>query len=124
MKVAVFLKVKAVICLVYGLGMMTLPGILIKFYGVSLDAAGIYLANLFGVCLIGLSLICWFTSAARASDLKQNILLSLAITDTAGFGLTLFHQFSGVINILGWTTVALWLLFAAGCLIYRFLIKE
>lgn len=124
MKVNIFLKIKGIICFVFGLAMITFPGFFIRFYGSALDPAGIYMANLFGVSFLGLGLICWFTSQTGPSELKQNILLSLALIDTVGFGFTFFHQISGIVNILGWTTVALWLIFAAGCWVYRFMIKE
>jgi len=41
MKVSTFLVIKAVISLLFGIGMAVLPGQLMNLYGVTLDSSGI-----------------------------------------------------------------------------------
>ena len=116
---SVFLKIKGIICLVFALATLIIPTTLAPLYGLGIDFTGLYFTNLFGACFLGIGLICWFASGSASSELKQSVLLSLAIADTVGFGFSLYHQLTGPINALGWSTVALWLIFAAGCWFYR-----
>lgn len=115
----IFLKIKGIICLLFALGTLAFPGFVAPLYNFTLTFTSLYFVNLFGACFLGLALVCWFASEAASSELKRAILLSLAIADTVGFGFTLYHQLSGEINVLGWSTVLLWGTFAAGCWYFR-----
>lgn len=116
---SVFLKVKGIICLLFAVATLIIPGVVAPLYGFNITFTAMYFTNLFGVCFLGIGLICWFLSNAESSILKSRILLSLAIADTIGFGFTLNHQLFGAVNALGWTTVVLWAAFAAGCWIFQ-----
>lgn len=115
----IFLKIKGLICIVFAAATLVVPNIVAPLYNFEFNFTGIYFANMFGVCFLGIGLICWMASKSNGSDLKAAMMLSLAITDTAGFGFTLYHQLTGTISFLGWTTVILWLAFAIGCWYYR-----
>jgi len=124
MNVNVFLKIKGLVCVVFGLLMLVVPGVLAPIYGFVIDFSSLYFTHFFGVCFLGLGLICWSTSLAPVSELKQNILLSLAVIDTIGTGFCIYHQLVSPLNAIHWSTVVLWALFAAGCWIYRSTVKE
>lgn len=113
--ITIYLKVKGIICLLFAIATLVFPRVIAPLYGLSITFTALYFTNLFGVCFMGIGLICWFTSMAQDSAYKKSVLLSLAVTDTFGFGFMLKHQLSGDINALGWTTVGLWFVFAAGC---------
>lgn len=66
----------------------------------------------FGAMLVGIAMICYFASNARASVLRKKVILSLAIADTLGLILALIAQFSGKFTGLGWILVVLWLALA------------
>lgn len=114
-----FLKVKGLICIVFAFATLVIPNVVAPFYNFDFNFTGMYFANMFGVCFLGIGLICWMASKSGSSDLKSSMLLSLAIIDTIGFGFTLYHQLTGSISALGWVTVALWLAFAIGCWYFR-----
>jgi hypothetical protein len=121
---SIFLKIKGLICIVFAIATLVVPNVVAPLYNFDFNFTSMYFANMFGVCFLGIGLICWMASNSAASKLKQSILLSLAIADTAGFGFSLYHQLTGTINALGWTTVILWLFVAAGCWYYRLSAKE
>ncbi len=116
---SIFLKVKGLICLLFALGTLAIPGAIAPLFGLQMTFTAMYFANLFGACFLGLALICWYMSNAASSELKGAILLSLAVADTVGFGFMLYHQLTGAINGLGWITVILWGAFAVGCWYFR-----
>ena len=66
----------------------------------------------FGAILVGVAIICYFASNAKASAFRRNVILGLAIADTLGFILALIAQFSGKFTGLGWLVVLLWLVLA------------
>jgi hypothetical protein len=76
--------------------------------------------SFFGAMLVGIAIICYFASSARASVLRKNVMLSLGIGDTIGFILALLGQFSGKFTGLGWILVLLWLVLAAFLFYYYF----
>ena len=123
MNIKFFLSFKAIVSLGFGIIMLGVPTIFLPYYGVQLSPIGIVFAQWFGALNVGVGLICWFTSKADRSALRQSILLSLVIADTIGFFVALSAQLQGLSNMLGWSNVALWLFFALGLCYFRFIKK-
>ena len=124
MSLSFFLKIKSVVSILFGIGMVLFYSSLMSIYGITLGQSGILMTQWSGASFIGIGLICWFASKAESSDLLKGIVLSLFICDTTGFIVSFIGQVKGAANSLGWTTVALWLVFAMGLGFYQFLHKE
>ncbi len=120
MKVSTFLAIKAVVSLLFGIGMALLPTQLMNLYGVTLDAPGVFITRTVGACLIGIGLICWLGKEI-ANDGLRAITLGLFVGDTLGFIFALMAQLAGLMNPLGWVIVIIWLLLALGNGYCRFL---
>ena len=120
MKLGTFLIVKAIVCLIFGLGYMIAPVSVGSIYAISLDPDGVIMSRFFAALLIGIGIILWQCRNADWSVLK-NITLSLCIADTIGFIISLAGQLGGVMNSLGWIIVVIWLLLALGLGYFRFL---
>ena len=120
MKLSSFLLVKAIVCLVFGIGFVLIPVEVMSVYGATLDPAGMMMSRLFGAVFIGIGLICWLCKNADTNAMK-GITLALCIADTIGFIVALTTQLSGNINAVAWINVALWFLFALGLGYFRFL---
>ena len=73
----VFLVIKAIISLAFGLGFIIIPTVTASIYGIQLDSYGILMARWFAAFLVGIGLICIFTSTAADSKLQQGVFLSL-----------------------------------------------
>jgi hypothetical protein len=123
MKISGFLIIKAIISLVFGIGFVLIPSTVMSMYGVTLDAGGNLVGQFAGAALIGIGLICWFARQADKLALRS-ITQSLFIGDTIGFIVALIGQLGGVMNGLGWITVAIWLFLALGLGYFRFLSSE
>ena len=115
-----FLIIKAVISLLFGIALAVIPAQLMAIYGSTLDADAVLMARLVGALLIGVGLICWLSRNKSAESL-QDIVLSLFIADTLGFLVVLMGQLSGLMNALGWIIVLIWLLLAIGLGYFRFI---
>ena len=119
----VFLVIKAIISMVFGLGFIIIPAVTSSLYGIQLDSYGLMMARWFAAFLVGIGLICIFTSMAADSKLQQGVFLSLFIADIIGFINSLVSQLAGLMNALGWILVAIWLILALGVGYLRFLWK-
>jgi hypothetical protein len=121
MKLSDFMTLKAVVSVVYALGALLVPGLLLVFHGARADDFGQLLARYYGALLLGVALICWFIKNAEDSAMRRGILLALFVADTLGFIVALLAQLSGMMNFLGWVDAAIWLVLAVGLGYFRFL---
>lgn len=124
MNVSLFLKIKSVISVFFGLTMVFLTSFLMPIYGLSLDLEGTLMAQWSGACLTGIGIICWHSSYAVKSELRDGVLLSLFICDSIGFVVTLIGKLSGTGNALVWSVVGLWLVLALGLGYFRFINRD
>lgn len=123
MNLKAFLSFKAIVSAGFGIILLGVPTIFLPYYGVQLDPSGVVFARWYGALAIGIGLICWFARTADRSALRQSILLSLFFADTIGFVVTLTAQMQGLVNVLGWSTVAIWFVLAMGLCYFRFIKK-
>ncbi|MGD2205441.1 MAG: hypothetical protein PVH17_01565 [Anaerolineae bacterium] len=114
MKLSTMMVIKAVICLVFGLGGLLLPDALMSLYDVSLGSGGAFVTRLFGASLLVLCVLLWQARTDTGSEAQQAIVLGVFVGDTIAFIVALIAQLSGQANALGWTTVAIYLLLAVG----------
>ena len=110
---------------IFALGFILMPAQLTRFYNVTLNDAGILIAQLFGASLLGYGLLNWFGRDFDDRDARQALLTANFATDTVGFIFALLGQLGGVggVNSLGWSTVLIYLILAVGFGYLRFLSK-
>ena len=110
---------------IFALGFILMPARLTSFYNVTLNDAGIFIAQLFGASLLGYGLLNWFGRDFDDRDARQALLTANFATDTVGFIFALLGQLGGVswVNSLGWSTVLIYLILAVGFGYLRFFAK-
>lgn len=109
-----FLIIKAIVCLFFGILLLLLPASLLSILGASLESAGTFTAREYGAALFGTLMLTWFARNALESDARRAILLDLLVYDAIGFVVTLLAVLSGVLNVLGWGVVVVYLFFTLG----------
>ena len=121
MKLCNLMATKAVIVVVFGIGFILMPTTLMSFYGLTLNPGGVVITQLFGASFILLGILLWFAKNAPSSDMAlRAIVLAVTVGDAIGFIVALLAQLSGMMNALGWVTVALYLLLALGFGYFQF----
>ena len=120
MKLSTMMVIKAVVCLVFGILFVLVPGPLMSIYGVSLGSGGILVARLYGASLFGNLLLTWFARNDSGSEALRASVLALTVYDAIGFVVALGAVLTGVMNALGWAVVALYLLLALGFGYFQF----
>jgi hypothetical protein len=108
------LVIKAVVCLVFGLFLLLAPVVLLNLLGTALNDGGTFTAREYGAALIGTMLLTWFARNVKAADARGAILLDLFIYDLIGMIVTSSVVISGVLNVLGWSIVVVYLFFTVG----------
>lgn len=108
------LIVKAVVCLVFGLLLLFAPVMLLEILGATLNDGGTYTAREYGAALIGTLLLTWFAKDVKAADARRAILIDLLIYDLIGVIVTTSVVLTGVLNVLGWGIVVVYLFFTVG----------
>jgi hypothetical protein len=73
---------------------------------------------------IGFSVLTWLARNASDSDARRAIVLALIVSDGIGFIAALMAQLADVVNSLGWSTVAIYLLLALGFGYFQFVKQE
>ena len=120
MKLKTLMTINAIVAIVFGVTFVIVPAQVYSLYDITPDAQLKYVGQLFGAALIGFALLTWMARNATDSDARRAIVLALFIADGIGFVVALIGQLSNVVNALGWSTVAIYLLLALGFGYFQF----
>jgi len=120
MKLSVLFIITAIIAILYGVVFVIIPGPVYSLYGIESNMMLNYMGQLFGAALIAIGLIAWRSRNAADSDARKAIIFSFFIADTIGFVIALIGELNQVVNVVGWTTVVIYLLFALGFAKFQF----
>jgi hypothetical protein len=120
MKLNTLMVVKAVVCLAFGVLLVVIPGPLMSLYGVTLDDGGMLMARLYGASLLGNLMLTWFSRNDPGSEALRAAVLGLFVYDAVGLVVALIAMLSGVMNALGWSVVAIYLVFTVGYGYFQF----
>jgi len=120
MNLRTFLTIAAIVALVYALGLMFMPTFMATTYGFGTSASEILLARFFGTELLVLGLINWLAKDFSAANARPIITGSL-IGNLVGAYFALMGTLGGVMNAVGWSAVAVYLLLALGFAYFQFM---
>ena len=98
--------IKAVVCLIFGIILISVPAALLNFLGAALTPGGAFTAREYAAALFGNLMLTWFARNAAESDARRAIILALFVYDAIGFVVSLSSVLSGALNPLGWFVVA------------------
>jgi Ca2+/Na+ antiporter len=108
------MSAKAVICILFGLGFVFIPETFASFYDMSINESGVLMSRFFGQAFILLGVLLWLARNTSEQTTQRAFSISVFIGDIVGFVIALIAQISGVVNALGWVSVAIYLVLALG----------
>jgi hypothetical protein len=114
MKLKTLLLINTVVAAVFGLALVIVPGTVTATYGITADAAMRYMSQLYGASLLGVATLCWYATDAPESEARTGIIRGLFLFNAVSLFVSLVAQFSGVMNAVNWSAVAIYLLFTLG----------
>ena len=114
MKFKSLMSIKAVICLLFGLGFIFIPVTLTSFYGMDPGISGNLMAQYFGQAFFLIGLLLWLARNISDWGAQKPFAIALFIGDMVGFVISLMAVLNGMMNAMGWISVALYLLIGLG----------
>ena len=105
---------KAIVCLIFGLLLLFVPGQLLGLLSLSFGSGAAMMTRLYGACLMGNLMLTWFGRNAEKSPARKAIMLHLFVYDAIGMVATLVFQLSGCLSAFGWGVVFIYFLFTVG----------
>ena len=121
MKLSTLMIINAVVAAAFGVAFVLVPSQVVSLYGFE-DASDIliYVGRLRGAAFVGFAVLTLSARNASDSDARRAIVLALLISDGIGFIVALMGQLAEVVNSLGWSTVAIYLVLALGFGYFQF----
>jgi hypothetical protein len=114
MKLKYWMIAKAVVCLVFGVLFLVVPGPVMGLYDLKLDDVSTYFIRLLGSAFTVLAIFLWLMRGAESPANRRSICVAVFVGDLIGFVVALLGQLGGVPNALGWVNVVLYLVLALG----------
>ena len=120
MKLRSVMIFSTIVSAVFGIAFVLVPAQVVQLYGPTPDASLTYIGRLLGASLVGYAFLTWSARDAADSGARRAIVFALFVGESIGFIMALIGQLAGVVNMLGWSTVAVYLLLALGFGYYHF----
>ena len=114
MRIRTFLTIAGLLALAFGLGFLVAPGPMLARYGVGPDPAAVLMSRFFGSALFHVGLLVFLARGLEDLAAQHAIVRAGRTGAAAGLFVALSGQLSGVVNALGWSTVAICLALLLG----------
>jgi hypothetical protein len=107
MKLKTVFIAHAVTEVIFGLGFLLAPGVLLGFLGTSTDATGLALSHIAGAVILSLAIISWLARDVPAGTLRDAMVWSFALAHGAAGIVVALAVLAGTFNWPGWPAAAL-----------------
>jgi len=108
MKLSAFLGLAGALAVLFGLEFLLIPDVALAQYGVPTEPHNLMQARFFGSTLLSFGLLLWLARRAQDATVQRALLLSSAVGNLIGLGLSLWSRFSGLQGLLAWLSVGLY----------------
>lgn len=111
MSLKLWMSIKAIIVVLFGLGFLLIPTSMATLFGTSTDDTGLLLARFFGMAWVFEAILLWLCKNFPWPE-AQKIVIAIFISNLIGLVLSLFAATTGLFTgIMGWLSVVLFLVF-------------
>ena len=107
---ALFL-VYLIVEVIFGIGFLFVPDIMMGPMGVTLDETSTTFARLFGSLIISIPVLLFFARKSASSEFKRGVVYCIFTYLLASTIILLITQLKGLMNSMGWSIVILHLVF-------------
>jgi len=115
MKLSVVMTINAIVAILFGIGSMFAPAIMLDVYGAkTINAELIQMTRFFSSGIFCYAAMTWFARNAVESEARRAIVIALIISYVIGLIVTVMGYFSGVLNMFAWLNVGLYVFFLLG----------
>ncbi len=122
MRLRSLLLLGTVLSLLFALGFLLGPAIILKFFGLTTGKTELFLAQGIGAGLVGLGVLSWFAKDFADAQALQGTVIALFLCSTIAFVVALLAELSQVTKASSaWLIVVIFLLFAGGLAYFQFM---
>ena len=114
MKIKLVMSIKAIVVIFFGLGFIFLTETLMSFYGMELSSGALVAGQLLGQMYFLIALLLWLCRNTQEASTKKAFAIAVTIGDAIGAVVCLLATLSGAMNAMGWSSVAIYLIFTLG----------
>ena len=114
MTLRTYFAIFAVLSVLFGAGFVFAPAQVLANYGIQSSPAIAVMSRLFGGTLLAIAVILWSARDFHNHAATRAVLIGIGISDVVNFVVATAATSAGTINALGWSTVLIYLLGAAG----------
>lgn len=114
MRLRSLLLLAGVIALGFGLAFLFVPRPMLALYGVAVDSGIVLVSRFFGAALVQLGMVLYLIRDVGDLRTQRGVVIGSFLGSLAGLVVALTGQFWGVVNQLGWSTVAIYGLLTLG----------
>jgi hypothetical protein len=108
MRLASLLVIAGLLALLFGLGFLLAPTALLPLYGVDPSPGTVIMSRFFGVALVHLGVALYLVRDVSEAGAQRGLVLAGVVGSAAGVAVALMGRLGGVVNDLGWSTVAIY----------------
>jgi xanthosine utilization system XapX-like protein len=123
MRFNTLLLIAGLLALVFGVGFLLVPVAMLAQYGVHTDAAGLLMSRYFATALIQLGLVFSLVRNVSEPAAQRAIALAGFLGSLVGLALAVRAVTTGMVNALGWSSVAIYGLLALSYASFAFKAK-
>lgn len=98
--------------LLFGIGFMTAPTVLVSLFGATLGDFGGLLGRMLGTALVGFAVLLWIGRQSSSRETRWAVLVSVSTYWVLSAFFLLLGQLSGVMNVMGWGAFGIHLVLA------------
>jgi hypothetical protein len=113
MKREMFFAVTGVVAMLFGVGFLVLPEMSLATYGVPTSPHNVMQGRYFGSSLLAVGLVSWLARDTQDAKAIRAILVAGFVMNLAGLAISVAATGS-LMNAMGWLSVAIYGVFAAG----------
>ena len=114
MRLRSLLLLAGIIALAFGLAFLLAPKPTLALYGVAADPGTVLVSRFFGAALVQLGMVLYLIRDVSDLRTQRGVVIGSFLGSLAGLVVALTGQFWGVVNQLGWLTVAIYGLLTLG----------
>lgn len=119
MNYRILFLINAFIAVLFGLGFLVVPSMVLNQFGVDEYASTKLVSQFFGTAMLALGLLLWFAKDVVDSNLQRGMGVALLVGAAAGLIITVTGTVSGILRTNWWLAVVIYVLFG---LAYAYLV--
>ena len=124
MNLSMLMIINAIVAAVFGVAFLLIPDQMGSLYDVEVNETLTYVVRLLGAAFVEIAVLTWFARNADDSAARRAIVIALLIGNAIGFVVALIGQINNVVGVMGWGSVAIYLLLALGYGYFQFVKTE